>query len=73
MAAYPIAKTQSERRSLQLALPYFSGEHGKPLTASTETWQAMISGLEEIGVISPHSVTVDQVWDPSFVNNAYAK
>jgi NitT/TauT family transport system substrate-binding protein len=73
LTAYPSLDAKRERRSLQLALPYFAGENGKPLTASTETWQSMINGLEEIGVISPHSVTVDQVWDPSLVNNAYAK
>jgi NitT/TauT family transport system substrate-binding protein len=45
MAAYPSLKRDREKRSLQLALPYFSGEVGKPLTASAESWQAMISGL----------------------------
>jgi ABC-type nitrate/sulfonate/bicarbonate transport system substrate-binding protein len=73
LAAYPSLKKERESRSLQLALPYFSGENGKPLTASTETWQAMISGLEEIGVIAPNAVRVDQVWDPTLVNHAYEK
>jgi ABC-type nitrate/sulfonate/bicarbonate transport system substrate-binding protein len=73
LAAYPTLKKERERRSLQLALPYFAGENGKPLTASAETWQAMISGLEEIGVIGPNTVRVDQVWDPTLVNHAYEK
>jgi ABC-type nitrate/sulfonate/bicarbonate transport system substrate-binding protein len=73
LAAYPSLKKERESRSLQLALPYFSGENGKPLTASNETCQAMISGLEEIGVIPPNSVRVDQVWDPTLVDHAYAK
>jgi len=73
MEAYPTLKRDRERRSLQLALPYFAGESGKPVTASTEAWQAMITGLEEIGVIAPQSVRVDQVWDPSLVNYAYSK
>ena len=73
MAAYPTLKKDRERRSLQLALPYFAGENGKPLTASTDTWQRMITGLEEIGVIGPHTVQVEQLWDPSLVNHAYSK
>jgi ABC-type nitrate/sulfonate/bicarbonate transport system substrate-binding protein len=73
MAAYPSLKRDRERRSLQLALPYFAGENGKPLTTSGDTWQAMISGLEEIGVIAQHSVRVEQVWDSSLVDHAYAK
>jgi hypothetical protein len=73
LAAYPSLKRDRESRSLQLALPYFAGENGKPLTASMETWQAMISGLEEIGVIAPKVVRVEQVWDPSLVNHAYNK
>jgi len=73
MAAYPTLKKDRERRSLQLALPYFSGENNKPLTASADTWRAMIGGLEEIGVIAPHSVQVEQVWEPSLVNHAYAQ
>lgn len=71
LAAYPSLKRDRESRSLQLALPYFSGENGKPLMASAETWQAMISGLEEIGVIAPKAVRVEQVWEPSLVNHAY--
>jgi len=73
LAAYPSLRRDRERRSLELALPYFAGENGKPLTASTGTWQAMISGLEEIGVIPAHSVKVEQVWDSNLVNHAYAK
>jgi len=73
LVAYPTLKKERESRSLQLALPYFAGENGQPLTASTQTWQAMISGLEEIGVIAPNSVRVDQVWDPSLVKHAYDK
>jgi ABC-type nitrate/sulfonate/bicarbonate transport system substrate-binding protein len=73
LAAYPSLKKERERRSLQLALPYFAGENGKPLTASAETWQSMISGLEEIGVIAPHAVRVEEVWDPSLVSHAYDK
>lgn len=72
LAAYPSLVRERERRSLQLALPYFAGENGKPLSASTDTWQAMISGLEEIGVIAPKAVRVEQVWEPSLVNNAYS-
>ena len=70
LAAYPSLKRDRESRSLQLALPYFAGENGKPLMASAETWQAMISGLEEIAVIAPKSVRVEQVWDASLVNHA---
>src|SRR5207245_8739308 len=73
MAVYPSLKRERERRSLQLALPYFAGENGKPLTASAKTWQDMITGLEEIGVIAPQSVTVEQLWDPGLVEHAYGK
>ena len=73
LEAYPTLKAERERRSLQLALPYFAGENGKPLTASAQTWQSMIDGLEEIGVIAPHSVKVEQVWDSSLVEHANAK
>jgi ABC-type nitrate/sulfonate/bicarbonate transport system substrate-binding protein len=73
LEAYPTLKADRERRSLQLALPYFAGENGKPLTASVQTWQSMIDGLEEIGVIAPHSVKVEQVWDSSLVDHANAK
>lgn len=60
-----------ERRSLELGKPAFSGENGKPLMASAQTWASMIKGLEEIGVIAPGSVRVDQVWDDSFIRKVY--
>jgi NitT/TauT family transport system substrate-binding protein len=72
LEAYPTLKAERERRSLQLALPYFAGENGKPLTDSGQTSQSMIDGLEEIGVIAPHSVKVEQVWDSS-LDHANAK
>lgn len=70
VSTYPDLKTERERRSLELAKPYFSGEEGKPLYASPQTWTAMINGLEEIGVIEPNSVRVEQIWDDSFVRRA---
>jgi ABC-type nitrate/sulfonate/bicarbonate transport system substrate-binding protein len=71
VGAYPDLKADRERRSLELAKPYFSGEDGKPLYASAQTWSAMIKGLEEIGVITSNSVRVEQVWDDSFVRRIY--
>lgn len=70
VSAYPDLKVDRERRSLELARPYFSGEDGKLLYASPQTWAAMIKGLEEIGVIQPNSVRVEQIWDDSFVRKA---
>lgn len=71
VSAYPDLKADRERRSLELAKPYFSGEGGKPIYASAKTWAEMIRGLEEIGVIQPNSVRVEQVWDESFVQRVY--
>jgi NitT/TauT family transport system substrate-binding protein len=71
--AFPELKTDRERRSLELGKPYFSGEDGKPLYASARRWEAMIKGLEELGVIQPNSVRVDQVWNDSFVRRAYER
>lgn len=71
VSAYPDLKAERERRSLELAKPYFSGEGGKPIYASAQTWTEMIKGLEEIGVIQPNSVRVEQVWDDSFVRRIY--
>lgn len=71
VTTYPDLKADRERRSLELAKPYFSGEGGKPLFASAQTWAEMIKGLEEIGVIEPNSVKVEQVWDDSFVRRFY--
>ncbi len=71
VSTFPDLKVDRERRSLELAKPYFAGENDKPLFASAQTWLAMIQGLEEIGVIQPNSVHLEQVWDDSFVRRAY--
>jgi NitT/TauT family transport system substrate-binding protein len=70
VSTYPDLKAARERRSLELAKPYFSGEGGKPLYASAQTWAAMIQGLEEIGAIQANSVRVEQVWDDSLIRRA---
>lgn len=64
-------KSDREQRSLVLAKPYFAGENGKPLEASTQTWESMIKGLEEINVIPQNSVKVEQVWNNTFIRRVY--
>lgn len=71
VTAFPDLKADRERRSLELAKPYFAGEDSKPLYASPQRWAVMIKGLEEIGVIQPNSVSVDQIWNDSFVRRSY--
>lgn len=70
VAAYPSLKRSRELRSLELAKPFFTGENGKPLTASTQSWQDMIDGLQEINVIPANSVTVSKVWTAELVQKA---
>lgn len=68
---YPSINATRELRSLQLGLPYFRGPNGKPLQSTADDWKNMIAGMEEISEISPGAVSVDQVWDPSALEEAY--
>lgn len=69
--AFPSLDPARETRALQLGESYFAGPHGSPLQCDPQVWRNMISGLEEIGAISPNAVSVDRVWDPSALKEAY--
>ena len=68
---YPSIDAKRELRSLQMGLPYFEGSDGKPLQSTAADWKKMIAGMEEINEIPAGSVSVDQVWDPSALEEAY--
>lgn len=68
---YPSIDAKRELRSLQLGLPYFQGPSGKPLLSTADDWKKMIAGMEEINEIPLGSVSVNQVWDPSALEEAY--
>jgi NitT/TauT family transport system substrate-binding protein len=70
VTAFPSLDKERERRSIELGKPYFSGTAGKLLWATPDQWQEMLRGLETVGAIPKGSVTVAQVWDPSFVEAA---
>ena len=72
VAQFPTLNAQRERRSLELAKTYFGGEGGRPLFASNSTWLETLQDLTDLGVIHPKTVTVADVWDPRFVEKAYA-
>jgi len=68
---YPDLNYDRELRSLQAGNSYFKDANGKPLAGSRDRWENTIKGLEEIGELKPGKVTVDQVWDNSFVRSVY--
>lgn len=70
VTAFPTLNRTRELRSLELGKSYFSGEGGRLLWATPQQWQSMIDNLEAVKAIPPHSVSVDQVWDPRFVEAA---
>lgn len=70
-AQYGSIDVRRELRSLQKGLPYFKGAQGRPLQSTAEDWKKMIAGMEELGEIPAGSVSVDQVWDASALDEAY--
>lgn len=70
-ASFPEIDRARESRALELGQPYFVGAAGKPLQCNDAAWTTMISGLEELKVIAPKSVTLDQVWAPAALQDAY--
>lgn len=68
---FPEIDRQREGRALALGAPYFAGAGGKPLQARDAAWATMIGGLEELKVIAPKSVTVEQAWAPGPLLDAY--
>lgn len=72
VATFPSLDKAREKRALELGKPYFSGSNGFPLQCATEVWKKMLRGLEEVDAIPANGVTVDQVWDPSPLTEAYA-
>lgn len=71
IGVYPSLDTKRETRALELGIPYFSGSPQSPLQCDSKVWQQMISDLEEINVIPKKSVSIENVWDPSALEEAY--
>jgi ABC-type nitrate/sulfonate/bicarbonate transport system substrate-binding protein len=72
VAAFPTLDRNREKRALELGKSYFSGPHDSPLQCDPEVWRNMIQGLEEISAIPANSVSIERVWDPSPLKEAYA-
>lgn len=68
---FPDIDSKRELRALQIGIDYFRGPNGFPLQCDQGVWREMIKGLEEINAIPVNSVSVDQVWDPSVLQDAY--
>lgn len=68
---FPAIDSKRELRALQLGADYFRGPNGFPLQCDPAVWREMIKGLEELNAIPANSVSVDQVWDPSVLQDAY--
>ncbi len=73
--AFPSLDQARERKALEMGKPYFSGASGQPLTCAKATWASMIAGLIEINALSSKdpTVTVDQVWNPEPLREAYQR